>query len=617
MTGFRVNFLLSALALFSPTILGGASSIAEETAPAASAPPRGLAPLPSADQTSTEETGTLGDPSTGTETAPAWQQEQTVPDKPGMPSGPRVTVSGLGSINPDGAGLLTAGSGGFSTELWSRSPRTAVATRMTQLPSATSSPAMQNLTRRLLLTAAPPPRGVSAPDEASFLGTRLKKIIANGWLDEAAMLAAQSKRDDSIARQVSAEALLLQGRERDACSDATSLRQSENDPYWLKLRVYCYIVDDNMPAATLTLDVMRERGVEDEVFFDLAGALTGAGAVEKVEALPSPSGLALALLRRNEISPPAALAAWLPATALLSEQSADAEIRLTAAERAASAGLLSGEQLRTIYEAESFTPDQIDDPEEAAKKLPTARANALFHQAIAHRTLPAAKAAAFAAALQRADAQNKFALFAQVSASDARRLQPLPETAWLAPYITRVLLYTGQDKAAERWLMQLTSPTDGPTVNAMQIHLAIVRPSTENVARLQGALAWLGQNALKSGGAKTWLMDRATREVPLAEALGYIVPPDAQWAVSANTAGVAPSGASVEALFALERASQEGRIGETVMNVLVALGPAGPTRAQGQTVVRAVKALAAVGLREEARAIAIESILGSPVRLRR
>jgi hypothetical protein len=165
--------------------------------------------------------------------------------------------------------------------------------------------------------------------------------------------------------------------------------------------------------------------------------------------------------------------------------------------------------------------------------------------------------------------------------------------------------------------MTMNSPSDAPTVNAIQIHLAFAKPTTENIARLQGAMTWLGENALRPGGAKDWLMDRATREIPLLEALGYVIPPDAQWAASATTAGVVPSGPAAEALIALSRTSQEGRVGETVLNALVALGPGGPTRAQGQTVARVVKALMAVGLRSEARAIATEAVLGSPIRLRK
>jgi hypothetical protein len=131
---------------------------------------------------------------------------------------------------------------------------------------------------------------------------------------------------------------------------------------------------------------------------------------------------------------------------------------------------------------------------------------------------------------------------------------------------------------------------------------------------MPAALTWLGQSALKPGGAKDWLMDRATREIPLLAALGYTIPPDAQWAVSANAPGAVPTGAAAEALVAMNRAAMEGKMGETIANALVALGPGGPARAQGQTVARVVRALIEIDLREDARAIAIESVLGAPVR---
>ena len=604
MTGSRVNaFLCAVLFSLSPHLAAAADP--QGSGPA-TAPPRGLAPPPGAP--------TVEEPATPAE--PGVPAEETLPDKFGAPQGPRVTMTGLSAIDPAGAGLINSGNGGFAGTLWSGSARSAVSARIAQLPAAPNSPAMQSLMRRLLLTSAQPPAGTAPPDEPSFLALRLSKILANGWLDESAMLAAQSARDDSFARQTAAEALLLQGRDGDACSDATAMRQSASDPYWLKLRVLCYLQSQDTSAATLTLDVMRERGIEDEAVFALAGALAEGAAAPQITALPRPSGLHLALLRHANKSAPANLAAWVPATALLS-QSNDVDVRLTASERAAAAGLLPADQLRMAYEADTFTPDQLDDPEEWAPKLSPARANALYLQSITKRTLPAARAAAFAAALQRAESQNRFALFAQMTDELALQIQPSPQTAWLAPYIERVLLQSGRDKAVEQWLMTLNAPSDAPTVNAIQIHLAFARPSTENIARLQGAMTWLGENALQPGGAKDWLMDRATREIPLLEALGYVIPPDAQWAASATTAGVVPQGPAAEALIALTRTAQEGRVGETALNALVALGQGGPTRAQGQTVARVVKALMAVGLRNEARAIATEAVLGSPIRLRK
>lgn len=602
MTGSRVNVFVFAglFSLFTATT----AIAAEPPAGPATAPPRGLAPPPDA-------------PLPGDEpTAPAAPPEETLPDKFGQPSGPRVTMTGLATIDPAGAGLIGPSSGGFASSLWSGSARAAVAARIGQLPAAPNSPAMQGLTRRLLMTSATPPAGETPPDEPSFLALRLSKMLASGWLEESAMLASQSTREDTHARQVVAEALLLQGRDGDACGDQTALRQSAGDAYWLKLRTLCYLLESNMSAATLTLDVMRERGIQDDAFFALAEPWAEGGTAVQAVPLPKPSGLHLAMLRHAKKAPPVALAGWTPGAALLS-QSTDPEVRLAASERAAAAGLLPADQLRFIYEAETFTPDQLDDPEEAAKKLSLARANALFFQSITKRTLPAARAAAFVGALQRAESQNRFALFAKLSEGIAQKIQPSPQTAWLAPYVSRVLLYTGRDKAAEQWLAALTSPTDGPTVNAIQQGLAFVRPTTENVARLQGSMTWLGQNALKPGGAKDWLMERATREIPLLDALGYVVPPDAQWAVSATTTGVVPQGAAAEALIALNRTAHDGRVGETILNALVALGPGGPTRAQGQTVARVVKALMAIGLRDEARAIAAEAVLGNPIRIRK
>ena len=596
MIGSRVNFFLCAFALSASTALAA-------DADPASAPPRGLGapaeqPAP-VDETAPVETQ-----------APA---EQTLPDQPGKPMGPRVTVSGLSAIDPAGAGLLTPSAGGFASNLWTGSPRVAINAKLAQLPAAPNSPTMRSLMKRVLLTGATPPQGISPPDEPSFLALRLQRLNANGMVNEASMLGAQSSRDDVYARQAYAESLLLQGRDGDACGDAGNARSSE--PYWLKLRTLCHIMQKEMQPATLTLDIMRERNVDDEVFMTLAAALTEGGTAD-VKALPAPSGVHLALLRQANKPPPPALATWVPATLALLQVN-DPLMRLAAAERAAAAGLIPADQLRDIYNAETFTPDQIDDPEEAAAKLPPARANALFFQSISKRSLPAARAAAFAAAQQRAEAQNRFALFAAVVDDLAVQLKPSPQTAWLAPYITRVLLHRGRDKAAEQWLLVLTSPTDGATVNAIQMHLGLARPTTENLARMQGAMTWLGQNALKAGGDKEWLMERATREIPLLEALGYIIPGDAAWATSANTAGIVPAGAAAEALTAITRSAQDVRLGETVLNALVAIGAGGPTRAQGQTNTRVVKALLAVGLREEARALAIEAVLGAPVRTRK
>jgi hypothetical protein len=524
-----------------------------------------------------------------------------------------VTVSDLDALDPNGAGLLQEGAGGLPGDLWSGSQRQAIAMRIAQLPSAPNSPTMQHMLKRVLLTSAPPPAGTTPPDEPSLLALRLQKLIANGLVQEAAMLGSQSPRTDAHARQAWAEALLLQGRLNDACGDATSPRQSANEPYWLKLRALCHIAQKEEQAASLTLDVMHARNVEDEAFYALATALLEGGTAD-VKELPAPTGLHLAMMRQANVPLPGTLAGWVPATPYLSDRATDPLVKLAATERAALASLAAIEELRTAYQAETFVTDELDDPEEAAKKLSPARANALYFQSITSRTVPSARAAAFTAALQRAELQNRFALFASLSANIAQQMKPLPELAWAGPNATRVLLQARRDGAAALWLPVLEDLDDGAALNALEMHLGLVRPSAENLARMPDAMDWLGSYALKPGASKNWLMDRATREIPLLDALGYKIPEDAQWAISANTQGAALTGVAAEALSAMTRAAIEGKRGETIVNALVALGSGGPARAQGQTLARIVRALIQVGMRDEARALAIESVLSAPVR---
>ncbi|MEQ1752796.1 MAG: hypothetical protein ABL973_01540 [Micropepsaceae bacterium] len=606
MPGSRGKAFVCALAVCLSTSLVFAE---DGSAPAASGVPRGLTPPPAqpdaAPATAIPETSDVPTP----DQEPT---EEVLPDQVGKPRGPRVTVSGLAPIDPSGAGLLDQSSGSFARTIWNGTPRSVVVTRISQLPAAPNSPAMQGLLRRILLSSTNPPQGVTPPDEPGMLAQRLNKLIAGGRVGEAATLGAQSGRDDAFARQAWAEALLLQSRDEDACGEATDMRQSSSEPFWLKLRAFCYIVGNDRDAAQLTLDVMHERAVADDAFFSLAAAVNE-GAKAKVDVLPNPGGVHIALLNRSGVTPPSALAAWLPANRFFL-QSTDPALKLAAIERAAVAGLTSPAELADAYNAETFTPDQYDDPDEWAPKLSTSKANALYFQSISKRTRPAARAAAFAAALERADSQNRFAIFAQVSRGLARQTPAVAETAWLTPHIIRVLLYNGDAKNVSLWLSLLTSPTDAPVVNSIRIQAAVVYPSAENVAMLEPALTWLGLNAQKPGGGKDVLMARALREIPLLDALGYTIPPEAQWAVSPPAAGATQPGLTTEALAALTRAVQQRRVGEVVLDCLVALGSAGPARAPTNVVARVVDGLATVGLRDEAGAIASEAMLGASLR---
>ena len=62
----------------------------------------------------------------------------------------------------------------------------------------------------------------------------------------------------------------------------------------------------------------------------------------------------------------------------------------------------------------------------------------------------------------------------------------------------------------------------------------------------------------------------------------------------------------------LARAAENNRIGETVLLSLLALGPGGPTAADPVTLLAVMRGLAAVGLGDEAWALAVDAVAASP-----
>lgn len=312
---------------------------------AATGAPRGLSPpAQQADPTTpaaptTQPSAPQGE-TKGTEDW-ATPDVKAVPAQPGQPRGPAVTVSGLAAVDPSGAGLMEPNDGGLRPNLWSGTSRAVVEERLAALPNAPNSPAMQTLMRRLLLTSATPPAGNTRNADQSLLALRLNKLLANGWTAEAAALATQAPRDDISAREVLAEAMLLEGKQIEACGEPTAIRQSSNAPYWLKMRTFCFLVAGDLTSAQLTLDVMHERSINDTAFYALAAQMTDKTEA-KIASLSNPSGLHVALAHLAGARLPVSIvdSGWVPGYRLFAGASGDKELQLTAAEHAAAAGLI-------------------------------------------------------------------------------------------------------------------------------------------------------------------------------------------------------------------------------------------------------------------------------------
>jgi hypothetical protein len=103
---------------------------------------------------------------------------------------------------------------------------------------------------------------------------------------------------------------------------------------------------------------------------------------------------------------------------------------------------------------------------------------------------------------------------------------------------------------------------------------------------------------------------KAARILVLAEALGAQVGDDA-WARLLSAPPPAPAAVTMPSpglMTGLKRAAAAGRVGETVLIALAALGTERPSKLDIRVLAPVVRALRAVGLDEPARKLAVEAI---------
>ena len=275
-----------------------------------------------------------------------------------------LEVGTLSAVTPDYAGTLEEGGGGFPIDMWRGTDRGLIERVLPQLAPAEASPAMRDLQRRLLLTNAEAPAGKSGG--VNLFTARAERLAAMGLAKDAAALLAMmpARMADKAAAQLRIDSLLLAGDVDGACKAVDDTRQAASaDAAWQQAQVFCQLCAGQKDEAALGLDLLRDQGTKDPAFFQLADAL--GGRQTKLESLPDPTPLDLAMLRAADLPlPQDAAQSRNPGVlaAIAEDPSLSPGARLAAAERAAAGGGLSVEQLRKAYASLAFSPGDLANP---------------------------------------------------------------------------------------------------------------------------------------------------------------------------------------------------------------------------------------------------------------
>jgi hypothetical protein len=582
-------------------------------------------------------------------------REEPLPGPPGealaAPDG--IYQQGLDALDPSSPGVLTEADGGFPAGMWDGSDRRALVALLPRLPVGRDSPAVRSLAERLLLSQARIPAGGEDGDPYDVLRGRVDRLAAGGFLDALADLFGRvpEKLDDPVLTRHRVDALLLAGDVAAACDEALSANQRAEEPSWLDAVAYCKARQGDSAGASFSADMLRDLGGGDPAYFALLAYLSADEATRgAAPALDDPGALTplkLAMLRAAGVPVPAAAlpgAGPLVLAALARDPALPFEVRLEAAERAAQAGAIGATELAAAYAAAALNAPDLADPVAAAAGQPGARGNALLHQAAIQATDPARRLAILQAIWARAEADGSYALAARVNAEATRLLlappaaampadpaaaeaavtvpEPIPlvpatarsapELIAAAPGIVRALLAAG-DVASARELFarvrQRVAEGDPDATAARDRLWPAMTVADPETPFSQDALEawWRGQ----AGVPPAERSRRGALLLSVLEALGH-APPPAYWTGlydgAADGGGPMPPPAVWRGL---KSAAAAGRLGETVLLSLVALGETPPANASPLVLGEAIAALRAVGLEKDARALALEAVIGA------
>jgi len=554
--------------------------------------------------------------------APA-QDERPIPplisprEAPAMP-GP-VVIDQLKALEPDSVGLLEDSQGGFGVGMWRGTNRATVERLLPLVPAGMNSQIGRDLARRLLMTRATAPQGPSTAPAGGLLAMRAERLLEMG--EERAAVAllrlGPPQSDDDLLARTEVEALFLDNERAAACDRVQSVGRDRKMVYWLEAQAFCLALAGDQARAIVIADLLRDQREDLEpVFFAAIDALTG-GAAATVDRVNNLNGLHLAMARAAKLKLPDSTAD-VERPVLLStvvrSPNVSLEARLRAAERAAAFGTLTADELGEFYLAVPFSPDELRQPAGVAASSWGPRARALMIRAAAGAASPTATAEILRQALRFGREKGGLEAVIAGSLKPLMAIQPAAEIGWFAGDAARILFANGKRDQALVWVrvLEQTAPSSPEAKAAMNELLPLQRlAAPDQVASLGpvGAAAPIsrpgddGTAAARRGFVLRTLLDAAERTSGSTAWSTYV-------GANAPNFGSTPDPILWQAL---STAARDGRVGETVLLALIALGGGGTSTNHPLTISAVIDALRAIGLESEARSVALEAAVAAGV----
>lgn len=531
-------------------------------------------------------------------TGPAVPEPPAAPT-PSPPADESISATPLAPVDPAWVGTLGAPQA-LPQTMWQGTPRRVVAVALPAL-GPTTSPVLQDLSRRLLLSNAAPPAGQDPPDQPGLAALRVERLAALGEVEGAiAVIDALpgALRDESMARR-RIELAFAKNDAEDACRSVQTNIARYQSVWWDRALIACQALAGDREKAALGISLLHEQKAPADPTFDALVAAVGGRAL-KLDKLAQPTPMLVSLLAAAKATQPrdplgeadpASLRAWA------TNESVPAIQRLAAAERAATLGAITPEALADLYANASFTPEELGQAIKQGKAAANPRDRALLYQVARGDPAAGARTAALTALLDEARKRRAFIVTARVLAPIVLELQPGEELASFAPEAMRALYAAGRPDAAAAWL-PVADPVSTPTLTLLG---QLANGGTLAPASVDAAIAALAERD----------PHQATLVLALATGLGV----SSSVADGGRLAEKPHEGAWPSAALWLDQrqAAAKRRLGETVLMTLLIARSGERLSLEPVVLADAVAGLAAVGLEGDARALALEAALAAGI----
>ncbi len=272
----------------------------------------------------------------------------------------QISSSGpLGGVNPWGVGWLGSNEHALPSDFWGDSRKSDLTPLFQSISPDRLSPAELMLLKRVLMSSSKAPEG----DSDEMIHQRIRLLNAIGGEDKVLDLyrrfpAAEWARP---VDEIEVDQDLTAGENSNACAAVNAA--TELVDFWLRARIACLVMADDLEGAQLAAELARSSGVDDPWLFSIVDSLQ-----DETDARPPArfdTGIATAISLSAGLVPPVnGFSDVSPYRATIIAQRKDAPdmVRVMATQRAAISGGLTPEAERAALIPRANTSEEESEP---------------------------------------------------------------------------------------------------------------------------------------------------------------------------------------------------------------------------------------------------------------